>query len=221
MRSLRFVVALAVVASVACGKSEAEKQAEKAAEDIKKVAEAAVEAQKQGGDMAKGMADLGKAMQGMAAAMNGGDGKPVDPIATDALKSTLPTVSGWEMEAPKTERMTSPIAFSQVEAEFKKGDQTIEVKVVDSGFAQMLIAPWTMFMAGGFSRESSDGYEKAITVAGHPGFEKWEKDDQHGELNVVVAKRFLVTIEGRDLAETKVLHEFASKMDFGRIAGLK
>ena len=34
-------------------------------------------------------------------------------------------------------------------------------------------------------------------------------------------KRFMVTIEGRDLADTKVLHEFASKVDFGKIAGLK
>ncbi len=221
MRLVTFVVALALVGSVACGQSAAEKQAEQAAEDLKKAAEAAVEAQKQGGDLGKGMADLGKAMQGMAAAMNGGDGKPVDPVSGDALKSTLPTVAGWQMDDPRTERMTSPIAFSQVESEFKKGDAAIEVKVVDTGFAQMLIAPWAMFMASGFSRETSDGYEKATTVAGQPGFEKWDKDDKHGELNVFVAKRFLVTIEGRDLADTKVLHEFAAKMDFGKFAGLK
>ena len=214
-------LAFVIIASISCGKSEAEKQAEQAAEDMKKAAEAVTQAQQQGGDTAKGMADMAKAMQGMAAAVSGGDGKPVDPVSGDALKVTLPAVSGWQMEDPRTERMTSPIAYSQAEAEYKKGDAEIEVKVVDTGYSQMLIAPWSMFLASGFSRETSEGYEKATSVDGNPGFERWEKDDKHGELNVFVGKRFLVTIEGRELADTKVLHEFASKMDFSKIAGLK
>lgn len=225
MRGLLSGAIVAAVLVAGCGKSDAEKQAEKAAEEMKKAAEAMVEAQKQGGGAAKGMADVATAMQGMAAALGGGggggDGKPVDPVATDTLKGMLPQVSGWEMGEPRTERMTSPLAYSQVETEYKKGEAEIEVKVVDTGFAQMLIAPWTMFMASGFSRETSDGYEKSTTVAGNPGFEKWDKDSKHGELNVFVGKRFLVTIEGRDLADTKALHEIASHMDFGKIAGMK
>jgi hypothetical protein len=78
-----------------------------------------------------------------------------------------------------------------------------------------------MMLATGYSKESSDGYEKAVTVGGNPGFEKWQKDSKTGELNVLVGKRFLVTIEGHDLADTKVLNEFASKMDMGKLAGLK
>ena len=159
MRSLVLVVVLAI-ATVACGKSEAEKQAEQAAEDIKKAAEAVTQAQQQGGDPAKGMADMAKAMQGMAAALGGGgtaDGKPVEPVATDVLKATLPTVDGWTMDAPEGERMTSPIAYSQVETQYKKGDAEIEMRVVDTGYAQMLIAPWSMFLASGYSKETGDG----------------------------------------------------------------
>lgn len=224
MRSLRFVVALAIISSVACGKSDAEKQTEQAAEDLKKAAETVRAAQKEGGDPAQGMADMAKAMQGMAAAVGGGgsgDGKPVEPVSTDTLKGTLPTVAGWTMEAPEAERMTSPIAFSQVETNYKKGDAEIEVRVVDTGFAQMLIAPWSMFLASGYSRETGDGYEKSVSVGGNPGFEKWDTSSKRGELNLFAGKRFMVTIEGRDLADTKVLHEFASKMDFGKIAALK
>ena len=220
----RAALAFMLIASVACGKSEAEKQAEKAAEDMKKAAEAVTEAQAKGGDTAAGMADMAKAMQGMAAAIGGGgtgDGKPVEPVSTDTLKSTLPTVAGWTMEAPEAERMTSPIAFSQVETTFKKGDAEVEVTIVDTGFAQMLIAPWSMFLASGYSRESGDGYEKSVSVGGNPGFEKFDKGSKSGELNIFAGKRFMVTIEGRDLADTKVLHEFASKVDFGKIAGLK
>ena len=128
-------------------------------------------AQQQGGDTAKGMADMAKAMQGMAAAVGGGDGKPVDPVSTDTLKATLPQIAGWDAGEPSAERMTSPIAFSQVETEYKNGNAEIDVKVVDTGYAQMLIAPWAMFLASGYSRETNEGYEKATTIAGHPGFE--------------------------------------------------
>jgi hypothetical protein len=222
--SFRFVVVIvALVTAVSCGKSEAEKQAEQAAEDLKKAAEAVTQAQQQGGDTAKGMADMAKAMQGMAAAIGGAgaDGKPVEPVPTDALKATLPVVSGWTMDPPEAERMTSPIAYSQVETNYKKGDAEIELRVVDTGYAQMLIAPWSMFLASGYSRETGDGYEKSISIGGNPGFEKFDSGSKRGELNIFVNKRFMVSLEGRELNDTKVLHEFASQMDFGKIAGLK
>ena len=221
MRRMLSTAVITVLLVAGCGKSAAEKQAEQAAEDIKKAAEAVTKAQQAGGDTTKGMADMAKAMQGMAAAVGGGDGKPVDPVSTDALKATLPQIGGWDTGEPRFERMTSPIAFSQVETEYKNGNAKIDVKVVDTGYAQMLIAPWAMFLASGYSRETNEGYEKATTVSGHPGFERWEKGAKRGELNVFVGKRFLVTIEGDDLADTKVLHEIASKMDFGKIASLK
>ncbi len=222
MHTKTVALALILIASVACGKSEAEKQAEQAAEDLKKAAEAVTKAQQDGGDTAKGMADMAKAMQGMAAAIGGSsDGKPVEPVATDVLKGTLPAIAGWEMTAPRAERMTSPIAYSQVETEYKKGNAEIEMKLVDTGYAQMLIAPWSMFLASGYSRETGDGYEKSINVAGNPGFEKFDNSSKRGELNIFAGKRFMVTIEGRDLADTKVLYEFASQVDFSKVAGLK
>lgn len=212
------VVVAAMALAIACGKSQAEKQAEQAAADAKKAAEALNAA---GGDAARGMADMAKAMEGMAAAMGGGDGKSVDPVAFGTLAGVLPSVSGWAMDTPEGERMTAPFPFSQTQTSYKKDDAEIDVKVVDTGFAQMLIAPWSMMLASGYSRESSDGYEKAVTVNGNPGFEKWRSNRKSGELNVLVGKRFLVTIEGRDLADTQVLHEFASTMDMGKLAALK
>src|SRR3990172_8059368 len=98
MRRLLSTIMVAALFVAACGKSEAEKQAEQAAEDM-------TQAQQAGGDTAKGMADMAKAMQGMAAAVGGSaDGKPVEPVATDTLKGTLPQIAGWEMGDPRTER---------------------------------------------------------------------------------------------------------------------
>ncbi|TPW08404.1 MAG: hypothetical protein FD127_4367, partial [Acidimicrobiaceae bacterium] len=55
----------------------------------------------------------------------------------------------------------------------------------------------------------------------NPGFEKWDTSSKRGELNIFAGKRFMVTIEGRDLADTKVLHEFATKMDMAKLAALQ
>jgi len=221
------LVVCALAGSVACGKSEAEKQAEEAAAQAEKAAEAAAkmaEAAGQAGaaagqDMAKGMEDFAKAMAGMAGAM--GDGKTVEPVTFQALQGTLPDVPGWAMGQPRGERMTSPVPFAETEATYTKGDATIDVKVVDSGFAPLLIAPWSMMLASGYSRETSEGYEKAVSVNGQPAFEKWDSGSKDGELNILVNKRFLVTIEGDELADTKALHEVASKMDFAKFASLK
>jgi len=213
---------LVLVGSIACGKSEAEKQAELAAAEAQKAAEAATMATETAGeDMAKGMQDFAKAMEGMAGAMAGGDGKTVEVVSFQSLETTLPEVSGWTMKKPRGERMTAPIAHSRSETTYTKGDTSIDVEVVDSGFASMLVAPWSMMLASGFSRESSEGYEKAVSVNGQPGFEKWDSESKDGELNILVNKRFLLSIEGNDLSDTKVLHEIAGKMDFGKFATLK
>lgn len=225
MRSI-FVVLLVAI-SVACGKSEAEKQAEeavKAMEDVAKAAESAAKAAESASK--EGTADAGdmaKAMQGFAAALSGTgpDGKPVEPIAFQTLQTHLPKVSGWEMGEPEGQRMTMPVPFSQVETEYRNGDKQIDVTIVDTGFAKLLVAPWSMMLAAGYSNETSDGYEKAITVAGNPAVEKWSSKSKDGELNILVGNRFMVTLDGRELSDVKELHAFASQMNLGAIAALK
>ena len=218
MRTFILVVA---IAAAACGQSEAEKQAEafaKAAEDVAKAAETAANA-----GTAAASTDMAKAMEGVAAAFSGkgADGKPVQPIAFQTLQTHLPKVSGWEMSEPQGQRMTMPMPFSQVETDYRKGDSEIEVTIVDTGMAQMLVAPWSMMLAAGYSTETNDGYEKATTVSGHPAFEKWNTRNKDGELNILVGKRFMVSLDGRELGDIKDLHSFASAMDLNAIAGLK
>ena len=214
----------AVVALSACGKSEQQKQAEQAADDLKKAAETmAKAAEKQGtAAAAQGANDMAKAMQTMASAFSGGaDGKAVDPIAFQTLQSHLPKVSGWEMDEPEGERMTMPVAFSQVETKYKKGETRIDAKIVDTGFAQLLMAPWSMMMAAGYSRESSSGYEKSTSLSGNPAIEKWNKSSKNGELDVLVGKRFMLSLEGHDLEDIKQLQDFASNFNLSAIAAAK
>ena len=226
MRALRMlgIAGLALTMTVACGKSEEQKAAEKAAEETKEAAEALQKAAESAGSAgaAQGLNEFAKAMEGVAGAMAGKtpDGKTVEPVRFQDLQATLPEVSGWERGTPTGERMTSPVPFSQAEADYTMGDANISVKVVDSAFSQMLIAPWAMFLTAGYERESSDGYEKSVNIGGNPGFERYNKANKDGELNIVFAKRFLVTVEGNNIADTKVLHDFAAKFDASKLESL-
>jgi hypothetical protein len=219
------VVSVALTLTVACGKSEEQKAAEKAAEETKEAAEALKKAAESAGAAAtsQGLNEFAKAMEGVAGAIAGKtpDGKPVEPVRFEELEAALPEVSGWQRGTPTGERMTSPVPFSQAEADYTMGDANISVKVVDSAFSQMLIAPWAMFLTAGYERETGDGFEKSVNVDGNPGFERYNKSNKEGELNIVLAKRFLVSIEGDNIADTKVLHDFAARIDASKLEALK
>ena len=70
-------------------------------------------------------------------------------------------------------------------------------------------------------RRPSHGYEKAVKVAGHPGFEKWDASGKDGEVNAFVSKRFILQLEGSNVEDTKVLHQLAEAANLGKLAGLK
>lgn len=223
---------LTVALAGGCGKSEEQKAAEKAAEETREAAEAITKAAESAAaagaaagaaGAAQGLEGFAKAMEGVAGAMagKGPDGKPVEPVSFRELQTVLPEVAGWTRDEPRGERMTSPFPFSQTEAQYTMGETQVDVKIVDSAFSQMLVAPWAMFLTAGYEKESSDGYEKSVNLGGNPGFERWNSQNKDGELNLVVAKRFLVTIDGNNISDTKVLQEFASKIDTGKLASLK
>ncbi|MEQ1908234.1 MAG: hypothetical protein ABMA15_05395 [Vicinamibacterales bacterium] len=213
-------VALVVCSTVACGSSNQQNAADelqKSAEQTQKGADAATQGAQ---DMAKGFEAMAK---GLAAAAGGGaDGvKPVDPVSFRELQTVMPEISGWERKSPTGERMTAPFAFSQSSTTYTNGDSNVELKIMDSGFNQMLFAPFAMFMAAGYEKETQDGFEKSVTIGGYPGFEKWDKGTKNGELTVVVNKRFLVQVEGHDVADEKVLHNILDKTDLAKLASLK
>ena len=212
------VIVATSLALVGCGKSPEQQ----AAEELQK---SAAEMQKNAGDMQKGAEDMAKGFEAMAKGLAGAAGdsnvKPVDPVSFRELQTVMPTVAGWEKGSPTGEKMSSPFSFSQASITYKKGDAEIEQKIMDSGFNQLLFTPFTMFMAAGYEKETQDGYEKSVNIAGNPGWEKWDKTSRSGELNVVVGKRFLVQVEGHDLDDIKALHTVLEQTDLGKLASLK
>jgi hypothetical protein len=214
----RALVVAAVAAAAACGGGGKDSGSEEAAAQAQETAQTAEQAAAQA---AKGLEALAKSLEGAAAGGGTGEVKPVEPVSFRELIALLPSVDGWEQEKPTGERMTSPVGFSQAEARYSKGDASITVKITDSGFNQLLLTPYAMFLAAGYERESSDGHEKSTKVNGQPGWEKWNSESRDGEVNALVGNRFLVTIDGHGIEDVKQLHDVAGRMDMNRLAGLK
>jgi hypothetical protein len=83
------------------------------------------------------------------------------------------------------------------------------------------MAPFAMFLSAGYEKETEDGYEKSVKVGEYPGWEKWNSGSKDGELNAVVGKRFLLTLEGNGLESTKVLYDLAQATDLAKLAAMK
>ena len=221
MRTLVTVLAIATLCATGCGKSEEQKQAEKAADDLKKAAESVAKAAEQAGTAiaTQSANDVAKALQGAAAAMTAktADGKPIEPMPFQTLETALPDMSGWKMAKPEGERMTSPFPFSKTETDYRNGEERVDVTITDTAAAMMLLSPVRMMVAAGYSRETSRGYEKAVSVNGMPAVEKWSDGSKRGELTVLVNDRFIAQFDGRNLSGVKTLHDFAAKTDFSKL----
>lgn len=214
-RHVSMMIAIAVLMS-ACGGStdEATKQIQKAAEEIQKSVGSGRGVQ----GVSKGLEDLARGMSSMA---NDPNAKPVDPMTIDALKTALPDLSGWEKGKPTGERMTSPVNYAEAKVTFTKGESALDVKIVDSAMNRLLIAPFSMFLAVGYEKETDHGYEKGVKVGEYPGWERWDGEGKEGELNAIVAKRFIVQIEGRNIENTRVLHSTMENINLKKLSETK
>lgn len=227
---MRRVLAAGIITAIAvsaCGKSETQKQAEEAAQQIQKAADqakaAAEDVAKSSGDAAddaaKGFAAMAKGLEAMAS--GGADGKTVDPVSFRDLIPLLPDLDGWEKTKPEGERVTAPFKYSTASVNYTRGDSRIEVKLADSGFNQLLFAPFAMAMQMGYEKETTDGYEKSTKLRGQPAFEKWDSESKDGEVTMIVGNRFLVTIEADDVADASILQDVVNRIDVDRLAALK
>ena len=149
--------------------------------------------------------------------------KPVDPVHFSKLIELLPAPpSGWKVEGEPKGETASAMGFkiSDAERSYSSGDagKSAHVKIVDGAYNTMMYAGITM--AAQFSRESTEGYEKGVTIAGNPGIEKWSKASKNADLSILVGKRFLVEINGRNV-EPETVKQFYSAIDTAKLAALK
>lgn len=155
------------------------------------------------------------------AAKESADMKPVEPIHFSKLIELLPKApSGWTADGEPRGETTNAMGFkvSMAEQSFSQEGRSLQVKITDGAFNAPLYTVITM--AAQFARESTEGYEKGVTLDGNPGVEKWRKEGGDAGLNVVVGKRFFVEIEGSGITP-EVIREVWGSVDRAKLAGLK
>ena len=100
-------------------------------------------------------------------------------------------------------------------------DKSIDLKITDlgniSGISGLAAYGWYMV---DIDKEDESGYEKTITFKGNKAFEKYNNENQSGELNVLVAKRFVVEANGYHVSMNEI-KAAAEMIDFGKLESWK
>jgi hypothetical protein len=211
-----FVFGLALLVATGCGKSPEQKQAEEAAKQVQEASEEMAEAMQQGAEeMAEAMQQMGKALSG---------GKTVEPVNFRDLKALLPeSLPGMERTSASGERTAAfGINVAQAEASYDgKDGRHIEINIVDMGSMKGLMgmAAYGWAMAD-FDRETDTGYERTTTYRGHRAFEEYNEVDKSGRIQVLVAGRFAVEIEGSGVT-MEDLQAALKRIDLGKLEKMK
>lgn len=125
----------------------------------------------------------------------------VDPQHFSELIKALPEPpNGWAAADPKGETTSmGNIQISQASRVYTEedGDGRVEVKISDWAFHKMIYMPF--ILASKISTESTDGYEKGITVGDDPGREEYKTNQQRGSRQILYHKRYHVQTDIRNL----------------------
>ncbi len=149
-----------------------------------------------------------QAQEAMQQAFGGEGGTVKEAVDFRKLKDLLPEeVDGLERTSYEGER-TSVLGmqFSNAKGQYEDGDEWIEISISDlgtlTGLARMGFAAWLQTEV---DRESDRGFERTRKFRSggkeYPSFEKFEGsgDEGHCEIQVWVAERFIVSVQGRNV----------------------
>jgi hypothetical protein len=137
------------------------------------------------------------------------------------FKELLPFVDikipGWAMEGKPsgTTLKQGKVMVSEARVSFRAGDQTLEIIIMD-----FLGKPLPFLMGQQLEMESSEETVRATEVQGFKALETYRPRDREGELNISVADRFWVKLDGDGIDNLEVLKDAAKRMDLKKLATL-
>ena len=136
---------------------------------------------------------------------------------SSGLESFLPEpLSGWEAEAATSQAMAAAMMGGGISAEreYRKGDSYVHIQIVaDSPLLQS-----AMMMLSNPMYATADG-GKLERIGGQRAIVKYDAGDKSGEIQLVVANRFLVSIDGEDVT-AQDLKDYAGAVDYNKLATL-
>lgn len=209
-RNLTLGLLTALFVFTGCGPSREEHQQE-AMEDAAEQAQEAAE----NGDVAGALDALGQALGG------NGEGR-AEPVDRERLRDLLPESAGGMNRTDISSESQNAMGFavSMAEATYQGGDGSIDVKITDMGNfpgIAMMGLGWAM---GEMDRESDSGFERTMTYRGNRGYEKYENDSRYGQMQVLVADRFLAEATGNSVSMDQI-RGVMDDIDVGALEGMR
>ncbi|MCE7069220.1 MULTISPECIES: hypothetical protein [Dyadobacter] len=204
---LSLVLASAMLLSSCGGKQEEKEGAEQEG--------AEQEADKSAVDALEAFADKAKEM---------GSREAVDPIDFRKLKELMPEKIAGMSRTEATGEKSGAMGFtvSTASAKYKgEGEESLNIEIVDTGgiagVSTMALAGWSM---AEIDKETTTGYEKTTKIEGYKAFEKYDNEGKSGEVNVLVADRFVVNVQG-DHITVDQLKNALKDLDLAKLGNLK
>jgi hypothetical protein len=206
---------IAVALALAACEKEPPKKADagsRAEQASKELAEAARQADVQ--KMGEAMGRMGEAVA---------SGTRVEPVDFRRLRELFPEkAAGLKRtgsEGSKTNVMG--IASSKASAVYEDGKGArIEADIIDVGTFTGVTSMAFAWINVEIDREGDDGYERTSTLSGRKAYERYSKKTRSGELDVLVAGRFIVTLRGTNL-DAKAFRDAIAAFDLARLDALK
>ena len=137
------------------------------------------------------------------------------------FKELLPFVDikipGWSMQGKPcgTTLKQGSVMVSEARVSFRAGDQTLEVIIMD------FLGKTIPFLTGQqLQMESSEETVRTTEVQGFKAVETFHNQDRQGELNISVADRFWVKLDGDGIDNLEVLKNAVQQMDLKKLAAL-
>ena len=134
------------------------------------------------------------------------------------LQSFLPQpLGGWEAEEATSQSMGAAMLGGGVSAErqYNKGSSSVRIQIVtDSPMIQSM-----MMMFGNPMLAGADG-GKMEKISGEKAIVKYNAAEKTGTITLVIANRYLVTLDGNDAA-LEDLKAYAGKIDYKKLAAMQ
>lgn len=93
------------------------------------------------------------------------------------------------------------LMISMAEATYEDGDKKIEIKLMDTGGLGAALAGLAGWSQIEMDKEDEQGYERTTMIADKKAFEKYNRVTKEGEIAMINADRFIVSINGHNISE--------------------
>jgi hypothetical protein len=144
-----------------------------------------------------------------------------DPVDFHTLQGLLPTsLSGMQRSTPKGEANGAlGVKTTSATVDFVgNGNARVNVSIKDATALSALAG--LADMVNSQTSEQGGSYEKNESLSGQNVHEKWDASTRHGELSLIVAKRFGVDVSG-DNVDMDVLKKTLAQVDLGKLESMK